>query len=127
MYVGEVEALCRSAPELADRPPWDALVGWLDRFVSYVLTKRALAEEMMATLGRDAPVFQLATTRSSRPVAHCSPGRRRAGEVRPDTEFVDVIRMVSGIAMIRNGTPEDVRRVLAVALDGLRYRSGPAD
>jgi hypothetical protein len=39
---------------------------------------------------------------------------------------VDVIRMVSGIAMIRNGTPEDVRRVLAVALDGLRYRSSSA-
>lgn len=127
VYVGEVEALCRSAPELADRPPWDALVGWLDRFVSYVLTKRALAEEMMATLGRDAPVFQRchdAIFTAGRPLLARA---QAAGEVRPDTEFVDVIRMVSGIAMIRNGTPEDVRRVLAVALDGLRYRSGPAD
>lgn len=126
VYVGEVEALCRSAADLADRPPWDALVGWLDRFVSYALTKRALAEEMMATLGREAPVFQRcheAIFTAGRPLLARAQG---AGEVRPDTEFVDVIRMVSGIAMIRNGTPEDVRRVLAVALDGLRYRSASA-
>jgi AcrR family transcriptional regulator len=126
VYVGEVEALCRSAGDLADRPPWDALVGWLDRFVSYALTKRALAEEMMATLGRDAPVFQRcheAIFAAGRPLLARA---QTAGEVRPDTEFVDVIRMVSGIAMIRNGTPEDVRRVLAVALDGLRYHSASA-
>src|SRR5262245_60018585 len=36
VYVEEVEDLCRSADDLSDAPPWDALVGWLRRFVGYV-------------------------------------------------------------------------------------------
>src|SRR6478609_131835 len=35
VYVEEVEALCRSADDLVDAPPWDALVGWLHRFIGY--------------------------------------------------------------------------------------------
>jgi hypothetical protein len=31
------------------------------------------------------------------------------------------MRMVGGICMIRNATPDEIRRVLAMALDGLRY------
>ena len=33
VYVDEVEALSRSADELADLPPWDALAEWLRRYV----------------------------------------------------------------------------------------------
>ena len=42
--------------------------------------------------------------------------------MRADVDFPDVIRLVSGVTMIRNATPDEIRRVLAVALDGLRYR-----
>src|ERR671923_2811080 len=48
VYVEEVEALCRSADDLSDEAPWDALVGWLHRFIGYVATKHALAEELFA-------------------------------------------------------------------------------
>ena len=58
VYVEEVDALCRSAVELADEPPWEALVAWLHRFVAYVATKQALAEELFAYVDRDADVFQ---------------------------------------------------------------------
>src|SRR5438270_13729060 len=40
-YVDEVEAICRSAGDLAGLPPWDALVAWLHRFVRFAATKRA--------------------------------------------------------------------------------------
>jgi hypothetical protein len=46
---------------------------------------------------------------------------KQAGVVRPDAEFMDVIRMVSGVTMIKNASPEEIRRVLSMALDGLRY------
>src|ERR687888_787738 len=46
VYVEEVDALCRSAADLGDEPPWDALVGWLQRFIGYVATKHVLAEEL---------------------------------------------------------------------------------
>ena len=122
VYVDEVEALCRSAADFADREPWDALISWFDRFIDYVATKRALAEEMMATVSADAPVFRQchdAIFTAGEPLLARA---KEAGVVRPDAEFMDVIRMVSGVAMIRNAAPDDVRRVLAMALDGLRYR-----
>ena len=122
VYVEEVEALCRSAADEVDGSSWDALVRWFNRFVDYVATKRALLDEMMATIGQDARIFRSchdAITGAGEPLLD----RAKAdGFVRPDVEFIDVIRMVSGITMIRNSSPEDIRRVLAMALDGLRYR-----
>jgi hypothetical protein len=98
------------------------LVKWFHRFVDYVATKRALVEEMMATMAADAPVFRTchdAIYTAGEPLLAAA---KQAGVVRADVEFLDVIRLVSGITMIRNADPADIRRVLAVALDGLRYQ-----
>jgi AcrR family transcriptional regulator len=122
VYVEEVEALCRSAEDLTDRDAWQALVQWFDRFVDYVATKKALAEEMMATVSADAAVFRQcheAIFAAGEPLLARA---RTAGAVRTDVEFVDVIRMVSGVCMIRNATPDEIRRVLRMALDGLRFQ-----
>jgi AcrR family transcriptional regulator len=124
VYVEEVEALCRSAEDEVDGSSWDALVRWFNRFVDYVATKKALVEEMMATIGQDAQVFRTchdAIFAAGQPLLDRA---KHDGVVRPDVEFTDVIRMVGGITMMRNAQPEDVRRVLAMALDGLRYQ-GP--
>jgi AcrR family transcriptional regulator len=123
VYVEEVEALCRSAEDLRDREPWDALVAWLHRFVEYVGTKEALREELFAYVDHDADVFQ-----------HCHKMFYGAGEpllaraqeahlVRDDTDITEVVRMVAGIAKIQSATPEQIDRVLDMALDGLRYRA----
>ena len=47
---------------------------------------------------------------------------QRAGVVRADTSFMDVGRMVSGIAMVSTADPEQTDRMLDLVLDGLRYR-----
>src|SRR3954451_19080927 len=57
VYVDEVNTLCRSAEEVAGDPPWEAPVAWLSRFVEYVGTKQALAEELFAD-GRNSEVFK---------------------------------------------------------------------
>jgi AcrR family transcriptional regulator len=124
VYVEEVEALCRSAGEGAANS-WDALVQWFDRFVDYVATKKALVEELCAMIGLEAPVFKACHDAI---FAAGEPLLARAiadGSIRADVEFVDVIRLVSGVTMIRNAQPDEIRRVLRVALDGLRYR--PSD
>jgi AcrR family transcriptional regulator len=126
VYVDEVEALCRSAAESSGQTSWDALVQWFNRFVDYAATKRALVEEMVATLGLEAQVFRAchdAIFTAGEPLLARA---KQDGVVRPDVEFIDVIRMISGITMIKHAEPEDVRRVLAMALDGLRYRPDPA-
>jgi len=126
VYVEEVERFCRSAEDLSELPPWDALIVWLHRSVGYLATKRALAEELLAYLDRDAPVFRgcrSAFFAAGEPLLRRA---QQAGVVRPDTDFHDVIQMVSGIAKIPASEPAQVERILDIALDGLRYRP-PAD
>ena len=122
VYVEEVETLCRSADGLRDAEPWDALVGWLRRFVAYVATKQALAEELFA-VDRDAEVFK------SCRVAFYGAGEpllKRAqdtGAVRRDVSIDEVLQMVGGLAKIQAADAAGIDRILSVALDGLRYRT----
>jgi AcrR family transcriptional regulator len=124
VYVDEVEALARSAAEFAELEPWDALTAWLQRFVGYVATKQALSDELFAIAERDAAVFagSRAMFRSAgEPLLRRA---QEAGVVRPDVTIDEVVRLVGGIAKIPADDPADVQRLLAVALDGLRYRPG---
>jgi AcrR family transcriptional regulator len=124
VYVEEVEALCRSAADLSDAPPWDALVGWLHRFIGYVATKHALAEELFAVADRDSEIFKtcrVAFYGAGEPLLQRA---QEAGEVRPDVSIDDVVKMVGGIAKIQGADAATVERILSVALDGLRYRAG---
>jgi AcrR family transcriptional regulator len=124
VYVGEVEALSRGAEECARLEPWEALTAWLQRFVGYVATKQALADELFDIAERDASVFA-----GCRALLHGAgepllARAQAAGIVRPDVTIDEVIRIVGGIAKIPADDTADVQRLLAVALDGLRYRPG---
>src|SRR4051812_39667512 len=59
LYVDEVEEVCRSAGAEAasSDDPWEALNGWLVRFMAYLATKRALAGELLNYMEKDAPLF----------------------------------------------------------------------
>ena len=123
VYVDEVEEMSRRAADLADLEPWDALVTWLRQFVRYAATKRALADEMMATIDQEAQVFVACRTAITAAGDMLLRRAQEAGVVRPDTNFTDVGRMVAGIAGIRTADPGQIERILDVALDGLRYRA----
>jgi AcrR family transcriptional regulator len=124
IYVDEVEALSRSAAELAELEPWEALTSWLGRFVGYVATKQALAEELFAVADEERQAVFAGCRSMLYAAGEPLLGRAQdAGIVRPDVTIEEVIRLVGGIAKIPADDPEDVQRVLAVALDGLRYRA----
>jgi AcrR family transcriptional regulator len=127
VYVDEVEALSRSAAELADRPPWDALVEWLRAFTRYAATKRAISEELLAHMSPEATVFQtcrVAIMQAGQPLLRRA---QAAGVVRPDAQIMDVIRMMGSIAVIPNADPEQLRRIFDIALDGLRAHPAERD
>jgi AcrR family transcriptional regulator len=122
IYVDEVKALCDSAASASDLPAWDALVEWLRRFVRYVAAKQALAEVREEFLGEDADVFRscrVAVFATGEPLLARA---QQAGAVRGDMSFTEVVRMVGGIAKITPATPEEIERILDIALDGLRYK-----
>src|SRR3954451_24769674 len=123
IYVDEVEALSRGAEELAALEPWEALTSWLGRFVGYVATKQALADELFAVTDAERQAV-FAGCRSMLYAAGETLLRRAqdAGIVPPDVTIEEVVRLVGGIAKIPADDPADIERVMAVALDGLRYR-----
>jgi AcrR family transcriptional regulator len=123
VYVEEVEALARSAEELADQDPWEALTQWLHGFVGYIATKQALAEELFAIADHNIEVFancRAALNSAGEPLLERA---QQVGVVRTDTNIQDVIRMVAGIAKMPSAEPGEIERVLDLALDGLRART----
>jgi AcrR family transcriptional regulator len=123
VYAEEVESLCRSAGDVADLEPWDALVAWLRRFVGYMATKQALAAELLDYMDRDSPLFQTCRTAMYGAGEPLLQRAQDAGVARRDVNLPDVIQMVAGIAKIQTGDPEQVNRILDIALDGLRAGS----
>jgi AcrR family transcriptional regulator len=119
VYVNEVDQLCRTAADVADAPPWDALVAWIHRFVEYTATKRAIIEE----LAKGSPLFQGCRAGI---VATGTPLLARAqdaGLVRRDITFDDVLRLFSGVTAHPFAEADQQARVLGVAIDGLRPRT----
>jgi AcrR family transcriptional regulator len=121
VYIDEVEEMARAADDVADLDPWDALAAWLHQYIGFAQTKRALAEQMMATVDKDAEVFLACRTALTTAGDKLLSRAQEAGVVRPDTDFADVGRMVGGIAGIQTADREQIERILDVALDGLRY------
>jgi AcrR family transcriptional regulator len=123
VYLEEVEAICRTAADFEDLPPWEALSGWLHAFVGFAATKRALADELFNYIERDAAVFQTCGAAITTVGGALLKRAQDAGEVRPDTNITDIARLVGGISVINATDPEQIERILDVALDGLRYRA----
>jgi AcrR family transcriptional regulator len=123
VYLDEVQAICDSAGKYLDQPPLEALVAWLREFVGFAATKRALAEELLAYIDRDSPVFSACANSIYGAGEELLKRAQDAGEVRTDVDVSDVTKMVSGIAGIRTADPEQIDRIFSLALDGLR--AGP--
>ena len=84
LYVDEVEELSRSAAELDGQDPWEALSRWFDRFVAYLATKQALAEELMNYMDNDAPLFKACRASMFAAGEPLLKRAQEAGAVRPD-------------------------------------------
>jgi AcrR family transcriptional regulator len=121
LYVDEVEDVCRSAAELDGDDPWEALRSWFERFIGYIATKQALANELLNYLDRDAPLFKASRTSLFEAGEPLLKRAQEAGVVRPDVGIAEVISMVIGIAKIPTD-PAQTQQILGIALDGLRYR-----
>jgi AcrR family transcriptional regulator len=122
LYVGEVEDISRSAAELAAAEPWEALSVWISRFLGYIATKRALADELFNYLEPDAPLFQVCRASLYEAGEPLLKRAQDAGVVRPDVTIFDLIQMVIGIAKIPASDPAQTEHILHIALDGLRYQ-----
>ncbi len=124
LYVNEVEEICRSAQQVDDGDPWQALSHWFERLIGYLATKRALANELMNYLDADAPLFKECRAELFTAGEPLLERAQNAGLVRPDVEFSQVMHMVIGISKIPSDQGQ-IDHILRIALDGLRYQPQP--
>jgi AcrR family transcriptional regulator len=122
VYLNEVEEVCRSAAELDGADPWEALNGWFERFIAYMATKRALANELLDYLGQDSQLFKACRAELWEAGEPLLLRAQEAGVVRKDVTIGEVIQMVGGIAKMPASDPSQTERIVRIALDGLRYR-----
>jgi len=124
VYLDQVEALRARADELLDSAsPGDALSAWLHTLVAFSSTKRTLTAAMVATLDKDSELMstcsKLIRDAGDSLIARC----QQAGVVRADVNGTDVVRLVHGISMVTERTPNEpgqADRMLTLVLDGLR-------
>ena len=122
LYVNEVEEVCRSAGELDDGDPWEALNSWFERLMAYLATKQALSGELLNYLDRDAALFQVCRTSLYDAGGPLLKRAQEAGAVRSDVDFPEVMQMLMGIAKIPVSDPSQTAHIVRIALDGLRYQ-----
>ncbi len=118
VYVAEVDAVCRFGDELGDFDPWEAMVAWLRRFITYMGTKSVL----IAGLNRESEAF--GACRDALRIAG-EPLLRRAqeaGSARDDMAIDDVLRLIIGISGVTFKTEDQQERVFRMALDGIRVQ-----
>ncbi|GHB13510.1 TetR/AcrR family transcriptional regulator [Streptomyces thermoviolaceus] len=116
VYADEVNELCQVAEEVAGLEPWEALTAWLDRFTGYTVTKRAVRE----ALDGDAEIFQACRKSMEAAGGPLFERAQQAGQARRDMSFDDLLRMIAGIAATAFDDEDQRRRVLSIALDGVR-------
>ncbi len=127
----EVDACAAAAPALArEHAPAEALARWLQRYTSFIATKRGLA----AALHSGDPAFEALPAYFRE---HLAPALDSlfaaavgAGEVRDD---VDPFELLRAVGKLSTDTGEEGalhgRRMVSLLIDGLRYgapKPGPA-
>lgn len=123
VYRADVEALAARADEFAATlPPWDALDAWLRVQLDFVKHKRGLGAAVKAMLGTDSETLTFARDTLRGALSRLLDAARAGGYVRDDVAAADVLRLVHGVGVACESTPEDADRLLSYVLDGLRPR-----
>jgi AcrR family transcriptional regulator len=118
----EIDACADDAPVLAAQyPPGEALARWMQRFVDFVSAKRGLSAALHSGDPAYEPLPAYFDQRLRPALENLLQAAEEAGEIRPGMDAIELLHAVSRLA---SAGGEDARRMVALLVDGLRYRAG---
>jgi AcrR family transcriptional regulator len=127
VYLDQVEVMsARAEALLADAPPGEALVAWLRALVEFGSTKRSLTSGILATLDKDSELVSSCSAMMRQSATALLSRAQEAGEVRPDANALDLIRLVHAVSMtVQRGSADagQADRMIGLIMDGLRYQA----
>jgi AcrR family transcriptional regulator len=108
-------------PLLAEYPPLDALIRWLDRLIEYARVKRGVMAAIEASAWQD--LYAGNHGRLDEALTNLLDRGKAAGEVRDDVDAADVILLLGALSRVpRAEWDARARSLVAVIVDGLRRR-----
>ncbi len=121
LYAEQVETVCAAAEDEAASAasPGAAFTAWLGRFLAFAAGKHHLAQELLAQVDHDSPIFNDNRSRvlaAGRPLLAAA---QQAREVRADLSLEQILDMVIAVTAI-HGDAQYTGPILRAALDGLR-------
>ena len=126
VFRNEVDACADAAPVLAaEYEPGDALDRWLQRYLDFIAAKRGLS----AALHSGNPAFESLPVYFQEKLRPALRGlleaASKAGKVRADIDPAELLLAVARLCAPNDqgGITEQSRRMVALLVDGLRYRA----
>jgi AcrR family transcriptional regulator len=124
VFRSQVQTVCDMADEfLVTESPEQALTGWLRAMAAYLVTKRGLSRTLIDALGRDSELISSCWVAMRDATDRLLTHAQRAGVLRDDLKPQEMLRLVHGIVIATEQSPEDTDRLLTLMFDGLRARS----
>jgi AcrR family transcriptional regulator len=123
VYVSDIESLCDTAEKLIAVPePGTALDEFIDLYMSFSMRNAGLKKairEMLAAESPQAPSVSLCKSRLMDLAQELLEHAQEAGVARKDVDPMTFLRMIHGISLACEDSPEMTPSMLQVMKDGL--------
>lgn len=122
----EVDACADAAPHLAEEyAPSEALAMWMERYVDFIGAKRGLASALHSGAAAFETLPAYFDQRLEPALKALLDSAVASGEMRGDVAPYDLLRAAASLCMpTSNGDPDHAKRLVALLVDGLRFRAG---
>ena len=122
VFRSQVVAVCdRGDALLAEQAaPGEAFAAWMRNLAGYLVTKRGLSHALIEAIGIESELISSCWLTMRRTTERLLEDAQKAGVIRTDVDATDVMRLVHGVTVSTEKTPERADMLLSVMLDGLR-------
>ena len=125
VFAGGIDDLRSQAEALTGSSDPDALFQWLRSVGDYCAATRGLAAALIQSTDQGQGAGSACHQRLADAGATLLNKARAAGTIRRDVTIVDLLTLVSAIALATECTPTDGARLLDLAIDGVRGHGPP--
>jgi AcrR family transcriptional regulator len=122
VFRSQVVAVCDRGDALLTEQaaPGEAFAAWMRNLAGYLVTKRGLSHALIEAIGIESELISSCWLTMRRTTERLLQDAQKAGVIRTDVDATDVMRLVHGVTVSTEKTPERADMLLSVMLDGLR-------
>jgi len=123
VFRSQVGKVCGEGDALIETlPPEQAFSGWVRSLAGYLVTKRGLSHALIEAVGIESELISSCWMAMRQTTERLLANAQQAGVIRLDVDATDVVRLVHGVVVSTEKTPERSDMLLSVMLDGLRAK-----